>query len=783
MARRASEEKYTTLFNSIDQGIAVVEVLYDEAGIANNLRFIETNRVWEKQNGITDAVGKTTSEILPQVGMPCVQRYAKIVETGTPGRFETFLETTGIWLDINASRVGGPDSRVVSIVFNDVTQRKKAEVAVRESEERKAFQLKLSDTLRPHADAIEVQGTVTRMLCEYLGADRAFYAEIDETLSHAVVERDFTREGTPSLVGRYPLEVFSWMASSPRKGEPAMIEDVRDTTLIPEADRRAVAAVQVIALMSVPLVKENRVVGALCVTQMRPRKWRPEEFELVKETAERTWAAVERARAEAALRKSEQRMQRVLETDAVGVLFFDKSGTVTNANDVFRRMTGYTEEDIAGRNLTWRTLTPEEFIPSCDRHVKILMETGRLGPLEKEYIMKDGSRRWMLLAGRDLGDGTISEYCIDITDRKRAESALRESEERFRLFLENVHEYAFVQCDTELRITSWNPGAERILGYSSLEALGQPFSLLLAPGDRSDEVPCMKIAEIERLGRTEDARWLVRKDGQRIWARWVSEPVRDSDGRITGLTKVLRDETERLRAETSLRESEKLAVVGRMASSIAHEINNPLEAVTNLIYLARKSTDSQSVADFLDVAQSELARVSHISKATLHFHRQSSDPFRVDVEEVLESVLLLHEGRLRAAHIRVDRRYGPHPPIRCKENEIRQVIANLVSNALDAMIKNSEESRCMIARLRKGKDPTTGEEGVRVMIADTGAGIGDETGKRVFEPFYTTKMATGTGLGLWISAEAVKKHQGTLRFRSRTNGRYRGTVFSMFLKS
>ncbi|MGB6194494.1 MAG: PAS domain S-box protein, partial [Terracidiphilus sp.] len=534
--------------------------------------------------------------------------------------------------------------------------------------------------------------------------------------------------------------------------------------------------------ISVPLVKDNRVVGALCVTQMKPRAWQEDEFELVKETAERTWAAVERARAEAALRRSEERMQRVLETETVGVLFFEWSGTVTHANDVFYRMTGYTQEDVASRSLTWQRMTPAEFIPSCERHVRALKETGRLGPLEKEYIMKDGSRRWMLLAGRDLGDGTFSEYCIDITDRKRAESALRESEERFRLFLENVHEYALIQCDRELLITSWNPGAARIFGYSSKEVLGQPFTMLMSPEERSQEVPCMQVEEVERQGRTEDARWLVRKDGQRIWTRWVSEPLKDNEGRVTGLTKVLRDETERLRAETSLRESEKLAVVGRMASSIAHEINNPLEAVTNLIFLARKAASSQ-VADFLDVAQSELARVSHISKATLHYHRQSSDPLRVDVEEILESVLLLHEGRLRAAHISLDRRYGSHPPIRCKENEIRQVLANLVSNALDAMVKNPEERRRMIVRVRKAADARTGEEGVRIMVADTGEGIGDDTGKRVFEPFYTTKAATGTGLGLWLSSETIKKHDGALRFRSRTGGRYQGTVFSMFLKS
>jgi len=245
---------------------------------------------------------------------------------------------------------------------------------------------------------------------------------------------------------------------------------------------------------------------------------------------------------------------------------------------------------------------------------------------------------------------------------------------------------------------------------------------------------------------------------------------------------VLRDETDRLKTEMSLRQSEKLAVVGRMASSIAHEINNPLEAVTNLVYLARRGVISPEVGEILEQAERELARVSHITTATLRFHRQTAEPHIVDIEEILESVLVLHEGRLKSMGVVIERRYSLHPSISCQAVEVRQVIANLVSNAIDAMLKNIDVRR-LVVRVRKAADPVTGKEGVRVMISDSGVGIQESVRKHVFEPFFTTKLATGTGLGLWLSSETVTKHHGTLRFRSRTGGSYRGTVFSLFLKA
>lgn len=243
---------------------------------------------------------------------------------------------------------------------------------------------------------------------------------------------------------------------------------------------------------------------------------------------------------------------------------------------------------------------------------------------------------------------------------------------------------------------------------------------------------------------------------------------------------LMRDITERRRAQEAIRQTEKLAVVGRLASSIAHEINNPLAAVTNLVYLARQQELSPDTAALLDQADRELRRVSLITSETLRFHRQYARPSRHDLTELLESILLLHESRLLQAQITTERRYGPHPEITCLPNEIRQVLANLISNSIEAMSNNSGR-RLLTLRMRGSAETGTGLPGLTLIISDTGPGMNPAAKVHAFEPFFTTKEATNSGLGLWISNEIVLKHGGRLRFRSRHSGKLHGTVFTLFL--
>jgi signal transduction histidine kinase len=218
-------------------------------------------------------------------------------------------------------------------------------------------------------------------------------------------------------------------------------------------------------------------------------------------------------------------------------------------------------------------------------------------------------------------------------------------------------------------------------------------------------------------------------------------------------------------------------VVGRLAASIAHEINNPLESVTNLLFLARNSSNLESVRKYLDIAESELTRVSQIATQTLRFHRQSSRATPTRVYEILDNVLALYHGRTLNAGIKVVKQYHETTALTCFADELRQVFANLISNAIDA----TPSGGTIVVRKRERTDWRTGRRGVRVTVADSGQGMSAETKRRIFEAFFTTKGNTGTGLGLWVSHGIVEKHGGIFKVRSSQDAKHHGTVFSLFI--
>jgi PAS domain S-box-containing protein len=269
----------------------------------------------------------------------------------------------------------------------------------------------------------------------------------------------------------------------------------------------------------------------------------------------------------------------------------------------------------------------------------------------------------------------------------------------------------------------------------------------------------------------------------RPWTWIVSAyPVKTKPQQVRWAGIIVLDASDRKRSEEALRKAEKLAVTGRLAASIAHEINNPLEAITNILFLLKNYTSLQDPAlNYVSMAEYEVRRISEITQQTLRFYRQPTMPARVKMSELVGSVLSLYQGRFNSLSMHIVRDYDPELDLFCYAGEIRQVLANMVGNSIDA----SSTGGRLIVRVRSShswKNPS--QKGVRFSVADSGSGMNREARDRAFEAFYTTKENTGTGLGLWLSLEILNKHNGTIYLRSRptsTSGKPSGTVFQFFL--
>jgi signal transduction histidine kinase len=252
-------------------------------------------------------------------------------------------------------------------------------------------------------------------------------------------------------------------------------------------------------------------------------------------------------------------------------------------------------------------------------------------------------------------------------------------------------------------------------------------------------------------------------------------PLRNAKGGIVGASVITRDISAQKQSEEAVRRSEKLATAGRLAASIAHEINNPLEAVINLLYLARH--DASNAQQYLTMAEQEVGRIARLAQQTLGFVRDTGAPGWMDPAAIMDEILQLYSRKLESKRIHVTRRYRNSTQISGYSGELRQLLANLLVNAVESMA----EGGFLQVRVAAGRQWSDGREGIRITVADNGSGISRANLRRIFEPFYTTKKDSGTGLGLWVSRGIVRKHGGSIRVRSRSEGQATGTVFTVFM--
>jgi PAS domain S-box-containing protein len=333
-------------------------------------------------------------------------------------------------------------------------------------------------------------------------------------------------------------------------------------------------------------------------------------------------------------------------------------------------------------------------------------------------------------------------------------------------------EDAIVSKDLSGIVLTWNLAATRIFGYTADEMVGISILRLIPLDLHHEEVEILaKIKAGERIEHYETTR--LRKDGSTIEVSLTISPIRNSSGTVVGTSKIARDISATKNMERQLVQAEKIATMGRMAATIAHEINNPLAAITNLVYLAKcSSVDNADAVEYLTTAERELERVSHISRQTLGYYRDAGAHSVFACHELLNEVLRVYQSKIQNRRIVVEREFDSLSPITASRGELTQVFSNVIANSVDAM-PDGGRLRIQIKE--------SGEDQIQIVFEDQGAGISPENLPKVFEPLFTTKGNLGTGLGLWIVKQLVDKHGGRLEMSSSTVSGSSGTVTRLLL--
>lgn len=455
-------------------------------------------------------------------------------------------------------------------------------------------------------------------------------------------------------------------------------------------------------------------------------------------------------------------------------------GSIVWYNRRWYEYTGTAPEDMRGWG--WQTVHDPATLPSVLRRWK--HSIAHRDPFEMTFPLRgaDGLFRPFLTRVMPLKNegGEVLRWFgtnTEIGDELGSLAALRESEQRFRTATEAVSGVLWTNnANGEMR--GEQPGWSGFTGQTFEQYHGFGWAAAIHPEDAQPTIQgWLEAIEERRLFSFEHR--VRRQDGVYRLCSVRALPIHNEDGSVREWVGVHTDITAQRQAEEALRRNDKLAIAGRLAASIAHEINNPLEAIQNLLYILQHTELDPEQQLLCGTLVEETRRVSEIANHTLRFQREASEPSWTRIEDVIESTLALFSGRLRGSRIETRAKLSPMSPVCGRDGELRQVLANLVGNAIEAMSAKGTEGTLYL-RGRNAHGPA-GVAGVAVTVADTGPGIPASQLGSIFDPFFTTKGDKGTGLGLWISSEIVRKHEGRLRTRSSQHPERHGTVFRLFL--
>jgi PAS domain S-box-containing protein len=490
------------------------------------------------------------------------------------------------------------------------------------------------------------------------------------------------------------------------------------------------------------------------------------------------------------LRDSETRLTLATEVAQLGIFVWHLADDRASwENDRMYEIFGRSRESgpVNGRAFLDEVVHPD-FRDSFKQAMEATVQTDAPFRFEGIISLPNKAQRWIEVNGHRQGKsngspGQILGTIRDITRIKETERALEVSLKRAGEFTAIVDSSDDVILSKDLNgiITSWNPAAVRLFGYSAEEMIGSSILKIIPEHLHSDE---KLILESLRAGRRVEHFETVRitKSGQLLDVSLTVSPLMDQRGKVIGASKILRDISGRKKLEKSLLQAEKIAATGRMAATIAHEINNPLQAIVNLLSLLRPAVSSPEGIEYLDAVESELIRVSHIARQTLGFYRENTSAIKMSLSDLVLPAITIYEPRCRELGIEVRKSLDSSKVIALRRGEMMQVISNLISNSIYAMQSGGVLSVSV-------KDAATAPDGIALAvpdeivltIEDNGVGIAADTLPKVFDAFFTTRNTVGTGIGLFIARQFVEGHGGRIEIESSVDAKNHGTIIRIYL--
>jgi PAS domain S-box-containing protein len=482
------------------------------------------------------------------------------------------------------------------------------------------------------------------------------------------------------------------------------------------------------------------------------------------------------------LRESETRLKLATEVAKLGVFVWHiPEDRASWENDQMYEIFGRTREDGPVNGAAFiREIVLPEYRDAFRQAMEASLQGGERFRFEGKICLPDKTLRWIEVNGQlqaqsDESSGQILGTIRDITQVKDSEHALQDSYKRLAELAAIVDSSDDVILSKNLNgiITSWNTAAVRVFGYLPEEMIGSSILKIIPEHLHSDE---KIIIESVRAGRRVEHFETIRltKSGKLIDVSLTVSPVKDKEGKVIGASKILRDISGRKRLEKSLLQAEKIAATGRMAATIAHEINNPLEAVVNLLYLLRPKVSDAEGINFLNSVESELSRVSHIAKQTLGYYRENASASSASLSELVQHAITIYEPRCKTAGIEIRSSLNSSRKTVLRRGEIMQVISNLISNSIYSMPTGGILSLSVNDAERSG-------DGVILTVQDNGFGISADDLPQVFDAFFTTRNTVGTGIGLFVAKQFVEGHGGQIEIESKNDAENHGTIVRIFL--